>query len=129
MNTDSLHQEEATLDPQDWTSIRALGHQMLDDMLASAMNANVSLGDHMPMYVERQVIDWAKEMMGFPSTASGILVSGGSLANITALVVARNQFSKDVRKKGMQSISSQLIVYGSAETHNCVIKGVEVVGI
>lgn len=204
MKTETILPEESTLDPQDWTAIRALGHQMLDDMidyiqtaaqrpawkkpssyaiasmqqplpelpqagadvyedfftqvlpfntnnihprfwgwvqgggtitgmladmLASGMNANVSIGDHMPMYVERQVINWAKDMMGFPSTASGILLSGGSLANITAMIVARNHFNKHIRQKGLQHISSQLIVYGSAETHNCVIKGIEVVGI
>lgn len=204
MKTENILPEESTLDPQDWTSIRALGHQMLDDMidyiqsaaqrpawkkpssyaiasmqqplpelpqeaadvyedfftqvlpfntnnihprfwgwvqgggtitgmladmLASGMNANVSIGEHMPMYVERQVINWAKEMMGFPSTASGILLSGGSLANITAMIVARNHFNKNIRQKGLQILSSQLIVYGSAETHNCVIKGIEVIGI
>lgn len=123
-NTNNIH-------PRFWGWVQGGGTVtgMLADMLASGMNANVSIGDHMPMYVEQQVVNWAKEMMGFPSTASGILVSGGSLANITALIVARNQFNKNIRRKGLQSVSSQLIVYGSAETHNCAIKGIEVVGI
>ncbi|MBO9632828.1 MAG: amino acid decarboxylase [Chitinophagaceae bacterium] len=123
-NTNNIH-------PRFWGWVQGGGTitGMLADMLASGMNANVSIGDHMPMYVEQQVINWAKEMMGFPSTASGILVSGGSLANITALIVARNHFNKSIRRKGLQSVSSPLIVYGSAETHNCAIKGIEVVGI
>ena len=49
---------------------------MLADMLASGMNSNVSIGDHSAMYVEQQVLDWSKEMFGFPATASGILTSG-----------------------------------------------------
>ena len=123
-NTNNIH-------PRFWGWVQGGGTitGMLADMLASGMNANVSIGDHMPMYVEQQVINWAKDMMGFPSTASGILLSGGSLANITAMIVARNHFNKSIRQKGLQSVSSQLIVYGSAETHNCVVKGIEVIGI
>jgi aromatic-L-amino-acid decarboxylase len=60
-------------------------------MLASAMNPNVTIGEQSAVYVDAQVINWCKEMMGFPSDASGMLVSGASLANTTALIVARNQ--------------------------------------
>jgi aromatic-L-amino-acid decarboxylase len=117
--------------PRFWSWVQGGGTPlgMLADMLASGMNTNVSIGDHMPMYVEKQVIEWSKEMMGFPQQAGGILVSGASLANITALVVARNHFNKSIRKKGLQAVNAQMIIYGSAETHNCVIKGVEVIGI
>ncbi|WP_276480716.1 pyridoxal phosphate-dependent decarboxylase family protein [Paraflavitalea pollutisoli] len=123
-NTENAH-------PRFWSWVQGGGTPlgMLADMLASGMNTNVSIGDHMPMYVEKQVIDWSKEMMGFPATAGGILLSGASLANITALVVARNHFQEQVRKKGLQAVPAQMMMYGSAETHNCVIKGVEVIGI
>jgi len=102
---------------------------MLADMLASGMNANVAIGDHSAMYVEQQVVDWSKEMFGFPASASGILTSGASIANITALVVARNHFRAGVKQKGLLAVDGQMIVYGSSETHNCVVKGVEVIGI
>jgi glutamate/tyrosine decarboxylase-like PLP-dependent enzyme len=102
---------------------------MLADMLASGMNSNVSLGDHMPMYVEKQVLDWSKALFGFPASASGLLTSGASLANITALVVARNHFNKEIKQKGLHAVPGQLRIYGSSETHQCVIKGVEVIGI
>lgn len=117
--------------PRFWSWVQGGGTPlgMLADMLASGMNTNVSIGDHMPMYVERQVIDWSKEIMGFPAEATGILTSGASMANITALVVARNHFNVEIRKKGMHSVPAQLIVYGSVETHNCVLKGIEVIGI
>jgi glutamate/tyrosine decarboxylase-like PLP-dependent enzyme len=102
---------------------------MLADMLASGMNANVAIGDHSAMYVEQQVLDWSKEMFGFPASASGILTSGASIANITALVVARNHFRAGVKQKGVRAVDGQMMVYGSSETHNCVAKGVEVIGI
>lgn len=102
---------------------------MLSDMLASGMNANLAIGDHSPMLVEHQVLDWSKEIFGFPSTASGILTSGASIANITALVVARNHFNDQIKQKGIRSVPGQLIVYGSSETHNCLLKGIEVIGI
>jgi glutamate/tyrosine decarboxylase-like PLP-dependent enzyme len=103
---------------------------MLADMLASGMNANLAIGNHAPVYVERQVLDWSKEMFGFPGSAGGILTSGGSMANITALVVARNQFLQaGIKHKGLRTVPGQMMVYGSSETHNCLFKGVEVIGI
>ena len=117
--------------PRFWSWVEGGGTAfgMLADMLASGMNANLAIGDHAPVYVERQVLDWSKEMFGFPDTAGGILTSGGSMANITALVVARNQFLQGIKQKGLRTVPGQLIVYGSSETHNCILKGVEVIGI
>ncbi len=123
-NTNNIH-------PRFWSWVQGGGTAfgMLADMLASGMNSNVSIGDHMPMYVEQQVIEWSKQMMGFPDTASGLLTSGASLANITAMIVARNHFNESIRKKGIREVNGQLIMYGSSETHNCVIKAAEVIGI
>jgi aromatic-L-amino-acid/L-tryptophan decarboxylase len=117
--------------PRFWAWVQGSGTPagMLADMLASGMNTNVSIGDHMPMYVERQVLEWSKEIFGFPATAGGILTSGASIANITALVVARNHFNGSIKEKGLRSVPSQLTVYGSVETHNCLLKAVEVIGI
>lgn len=123
-NTNNIH-------PRFWSWVQGGGTAvgMLADMLASGMNSNVSLGDHMPMYVENQVIDWSKELMGFPKTAGGLLVSGGSMANITALIVARNHFNRHIKNHGLHAVPGQMVVYGSSETHSCVLKGVEVIGI
>ncbi len=101
----------------------------LADMLASTMNPNTAIGDHAAMYVDRQVIDWCKEMFDFPPEASGILVSGGSIANITGITVARNAFDASIRQKGLSAVAGQLTMYGSTETHSCVQKGAEVCGI
>ncbi len=87
------------------------------DLLASGMNHNVTIGEHAPMYVDQQVVNWCKTMMGFPEEASGILVSGGSMANITALTVARNSFKTlNIRKKGLHETAEKLLIYCSVET-------------
>jgi glutamate/tyrosine decarboxylase-like PLP-dependent enzyme/GNAT superfamily N-acetyltransferase len=100
---------------------------MLADMLASGMNPNTTIGDHAAMYVEQQVIDWSKEVFGFPETASGLLVSGATMANLTALTTARNSLQDlQIRLKGTDD---KLTAYCSAETHICVIKATEVLGI
>jgi glutamate/tyrosine decarboxylase-like PLP-dependent enzyme len=63
----------------------------LGDFLASALN--VYAGSWMessgPSQVELQVLDWFKDWIGHPAEASGILLSGGSAANMTALGCAR----------------------------------------
>src|SRR3954451_22827390 len=49
---------------------------MLAELLAGGLNANLGGRDHAPIEVERQVIAWAAEMLGFPADASGVLVTG-----------------------------------------------------
>ena len=60
------------------------------DALAAAMNPSCAGGNHAPIYVERQVTGWFREMLGLPAEAKGLLVSGGSMATLTALGVARH---------------------------------------
>lgn len=103
---------------------------MLAEMLASAMNPNVAGGDQIANYVEVQVIDWCKEMFGFPVDASGILVSGASMANLVGLAVARNaKAGFDMRKRGLQLIDHRMVLYASAETHSCIKKAVQLMGL
>jgi aromatic-L-amino-acid decarboxylase len=102
----------------------------LADFLASSMNSNLGIGDHSAVYVEQQVLNWCKQLMGYPSSSAGTFTSGGSVANITALIVARNAFDKrQIRKKGLKNSVGQLVVYCSTETHNCIFKAVETIGV
>ncbi|MHB8191897.1 MAG: pyridoxal phosphate-dependent decarboxylase family protein [Bellilinea sp.] len=102
---------------------------MLAEMLAAGMNPNVGGGDHVANYVEKQVIEWLREIIGLPPGASGLLVTGGSMANLVGLTVARSaKAGFDVRKEGLQCGSSCMTVYASVETHSCVKKGVELLG-
>src|SRR5512143_1229378 len=103
---------------------------VLAEMLAAAMNPNMGGGDHVANDVERQVLDWCKEMLGFPLDASGILVSGGSMANFVGLAVARNtQAGFNVREKGVAAAPQPMTFYGSVEMHSCQQKAVELLGL
>ena len=62
---------------------------MLAEMLAGGLNANLGGRDHIPIEVEREVLRWASEIAGFPPGASGLFVTGSSVANLIAVVVAR----------------------------------------
>ncbi|MBA3882945.1 MAG: aminotransferase class V-fold PLP-dependent enzyme [Chthoniobacterales bacterium] len=101
----------------------------LSEMLAATMNPNVGGGDQGAVYVEQQVLDWCKEMLGFPSAASGILVSGGSMANLVGLTVARNKMAGfDVQTEGVAAGSRKLALYGSVEMHSSIQKAAEILG-
>ncbi len=118
--------------PRFWAWVQGTGTPFgaLAEMLAATMNPNTAIGEHSAMYVEAQVLDWCKEMMGYPKTSSGILVSGGSMANITALMVARNhQTEIDIRELGITAAKGRMTLYCSTETHSCIEKAAEVMGI
>lgn len=103
---------------------------MLADMLASAINPNLGGANHIPNYVEAQVIDWCKSMLGFPTSASGVLVSGGSMANLIGLAVARNaQATFDLRDQGLHESPRRMTIYASAEAHSSNQKSIELLGL
>jgi aromatic-L-amino-acid decarboxylase len=99
------------------------------DLLAGIMNNNATIADQSALYVDKQVINWCKEMLNYPEDGSGILVSGGSVANITALIVARNTIVANSKNAGVYAASGKLTAYCSSETHNCLGKAAEVIGI
>mgnify|MGYP001030764811 CR=1 FL=1 len=102
----------------------------LGDFLAAVQGSNLGGGNHAAAQVERQVIDWFKEMMGFPASASGTLVSGGSVANLVALTVARNaKAGTDIREHGVGSVERPLRFYGSDQLHSCHRKSMETIGL
>jgi aromatic-L-amino-acid/L-tryptophan decarboxylase len=102
----------------------------LADFMAAIMNPNLGGGNHVANLVEGQVLNWMKEMLGFPADASGLLVSGGSMANFVALTVARNTLAGfNVRELGMHAAPQPLTIYASTEVHSCNQKAVELLGL
>lgn len=102
----------------------------LAEMLAATMNPNVGGCDQGAIYVELQVLDWCKEMLGYPVESSGLLVSGGSMANLVGLTVARNaKAGFDVARQGLQAAPRKLLMYGSSEMHSSLQKAAELLGL
>src|SRR5215510_13496948 len=102
----------------------------LGDFLAAVQGSNLGGGNHAATYMDQQVVNWCKEMVGLPVSASGTLVSGGSMANIIGLTVARNaKAGIDVREQGVAAIEKPLRFYGSDQAHSCHRKAMEVLGL
>lgn len=103
---------------------------VMGDFWASVMNPNLGGGNHAANQVEAQVLNWMKTIMGFPQSASGLLVSGGSMANLVALTVARHQQAGyDIRQEGITpEVAGRMTVYASTEIHSCNQKAVEMLG-
>ncbi len=197
--------DEPTLDPADWTEVRALGHRMLDDMfdylhdirqrpvwqpipanvraqfrdvlptgptdianvykdftefilpfsvgnvhpgfmgwvhgggsvvgmlaemLAGGLNANLGGRDQIPIEVERQITEWMRQLFRFPEGSSGLFVTGSSLANFIALLIARNA-AREHRKpmQGAGALDKSLVAYTSRAAHSCIAKGMEMSGL
>ena len=101
------------------------------ELLAAAMNTNAGDFDHHSAnHVEKQVLDWCKDMLGFPASASGLLTSGCSAANLIGLTVARNvKAGFDVRQKGVRAAQHDMTLYASQEIHSSIQKAVELLGL
>jgi aromatic-L-amino-acid decarboxylase len=102
----------------------------LGDFLAAVQGSNLGGGNHSAALIDQQVVDWCKQMLGFPQSASGTLVSGGSMANMIGLIVARNTMaSSDVRETGVAAIQQPLRFYGSDQLHSCHQLAIETMGL
>lgn len=111
---------------------------VLADALAAAMNPSVAGGNHAAVWIERQVLEWFKALVGFPREGMGLLVSGGSAAAIVGLAVARHvacaRRGWDVRANGVRGAPSaggpgRLLLYKGAEGHGCNQKAAELLGL
>lgn len=102
----------------------------MGDFIAAIDGSNLGGCDTTPAATDRQVIDWMKDLMGFPADAGGTLTSGGSMANMVALTVARNAMAGvDVRRDGITNLPQPLRFYASAQVHSAHQKSVEALGL
>jgi glutamate/tyrosine decarboxylase-like PLP-dependent enzyme len=102
-------------------------------LAAAAMNPSVVAGDHADVHLERAVVRWLAELVGFPhEPGAGLLTSGASAATIVCLAGARGRAlaaaGHDVRRDGLAR-APQLVAYVPAEAHSCVRRALELLGL
>ena len=120
--------------PRFWSWVGGTGTatQLIADLVASAMNsAGLGFDEVASSYVELQLLNWLKTLLGYPAEASGLLVSGGSMANLVGLAVARTRMAPyNVRETGVDTTNHpRLMYYASTETHSSVRKAIELIGL
>ncbi len=103
---------------------------MLAEMLAGGLNANLGGRDQMPIEVERQVVRWMCELFGFPQSASGLFVTGTSMANLIGVLVARaGALGTAVRRRGVAASDQRLTAYTSAGAHTSIAQAFDLAGL
>jgi glutamate/tyrosine decarboxylase-like PLP-dependent enzyme len=102
---------------------------VLGELLAAGINANVGAWSLSPSAteIERQTIRWIAELIGFPVDCGGIFVSGGNMANMLCMLVARD--SRLSRIDSRNSGERRLRLYASSETHTWIEKVVDLMGL
>src|SRR5260370_41004027 len=102
---------------------------MLAEMLAAGLNGNLGGRDHIPIEVERKIVEWTRQMFHFPEEASGIFVTGTSMANLIAVLVARTAaLGRAVRQRGRGDEGAALTAYTSMAAHGCISKAMDIAG-
>jgi aromatic-L-amino-acid decarboxylase len=112
-----------------WVNSPPAPMAILAELIAAAQNPSVAGGDHSATYIEHGVLNWIKEIFGFPVDAGALLTSGGSVANLIPLGVMRHVKAEgDVRATGFQGESAPMVIYTSTQGHSCIQKAVELLG-
>jgi len=103
------------------------------EALAAAMSPSVAGGNHAAVHIEHEVVRWFADLARFPQTSRGLLVSGGSMATLTAFAVARHRAARragiDVRADGLQGHDRRFVLYLGTEGHASARKAAEMLGI
>ena len=100
------------------------------EMLAAGLNANLGGRWQAPIELERQIARWMAELTGLPETSSGLFVTGASMANFVAVLVARTAaLGPASRALGVSASGARLVAYASAAAHNCVPRAMDMAGL
>src|SRR5580658_1362912 len=103
---------------------------MLAAILAATLNSNLGGRDHIPIEVERQVVRWMQNLFGFPESATGLFVTGTSIANIIGVLIARDvALGFEVRRTGVAASPRRLTAYASEAVHSCIARALDFSGI
>jgi len=102
---------------------------MLAEMLAAGLNANLGGRDQMPLEVERQIVKWMRELFGFPETASGVFVTGSSMANLVGVLVARTRALGGSSRQTGVAAGPRLVAYAASTAHGCIAQAMSIAGL
>ena len=103
---------------------------LIADIAISSMNSNSGGRDHGAVYIERQVVEWCKQIFQFPAQAAGLMTSGTSASNHLALQVAIfHKLGLEQKHKGFFNVGQPLRCYTSVEGHSSIIKAIQTSGI
>jgi glutamate/tyrosine decarboxylase-like PLP-dependent enzyme len=103
---------------------------LVAEMLAAGLNSNLGGRWQAPIQLERQVVGWVAELMGLPPSASGLFVTGASMANFVAVLVARTAaLGPASRREGVAAAGLRLRAYASAAAHNCLARAMDMAGL
>lgn len=102
---------------------------ILGDLLASGYNifAGTSQASSGPSVLELEVLRWFCDWLGYPADAGGLLTSGGSAANLDALVCAREWWRAKRGESGRDG--KDAVVYFSDQTHSSVVRAARMIDI
>jgi len=119
--------------PKFWGYITGSGAPIgiLADLLAATINPNVGAAILSPVAseIEAQTIRWIADLIGYPRTCGGLLVSGGNMANFVCFLTARRaKVPWDLESEGASGGAQRLICYVSKETHAWIEKAAELFG-
>jgi glutamate/tyrosine decarboxylase-like PLP-dependent enzyme len=101
------------------------------DLIASALNANITCWRSGPAgtELERMVVRWLGSLINYDTDAKGLLTSGGSMANMIALLVAhRHKSGADISHRGLWNAGPPMTVYASSEVHLSIAKAADILG-
>lgn len=93
------------------------------DVMTNAFNPHDSCRINAPaaVLIEQKLIRWMCGLAGYPAGSGGLFVSGGSIANLTALTAARDAKLTWAARGGA-------VIYVSGQTHASVSKGLHIIG-
>ncbi|HYW73136.1 MAG TPA: aminotransferase class I/II-fold pyridoxal phosphate-dependent enzyme [Pyrinomonadaceae bacterium] len=102
------------------------------DLFTSALNASVTSWRSAPAgtQIEQTVARWLGALIGYDDDAHGLLTSGGSMANLTALLIAhRSRSSATVSAAGIQNHDARMTLYASDQVHFSILKAADILGL
>jgi aromatic-L-amino-acid/L-tryptophan decarboxylase len=104
----------------------------LADLLAAAVNPNIAMWDLAPVAseIEAQTVRWLADLTGYDRNCSGLMVSGGNMANILGFIAGRTARAPwDIREQGNYGDARRMTAYVSAETHTWIQKAADICGL